>query len=126
AGAADETLRQELAHGRVLGEAKRQFHQSPLGFGHVGGGLYQIQNAVDVRHRQDKPFQQVGSLARPAEQVRRPPSDDLFAVVEELLEQVQQRQCARGAIDQRDVDYAERRLQRRVLVELVNKYGKIY
>ena len=54
-----------------------------------------------------------------AQLVLRAPHDHVALVVDVVLDDRQQAERARHAVDQRDHVHAERRLQRRVLVELV-------
>src|SRR5262249_61820290 len=67
-------------------------------------------------------LEQVEALERLAEQEARAPDDDVAPVADELLEQLLQRERARPAVDQRDVDDREVLLERRELVEAVQDH----
>src|SRR5688572_12863771 len=80
----------------------------------------QTDDLIDVADGEDETFQDVRPLLRLFQQELRPPSDDDFAVRDEVLDQLLQPHRARLAVDQRDVDHAHRDLARRVLVKLVD------
>ena len=120
AGDCDKTLGQQFANRRFFGQLQVQCHQARLGRRFVRTRLDQVDDPVDVRHREDQPFQQVGPLTRSTKQKLRPSRDHIFAMFQEIIEHITKRQCPRGAVHQRDVDNAERRLQRREFVELVD------
>ena len=66
-----------------------------------------------------QPFQNVAARFRLAQLELGSPTDDLAAELDEALDQLQQRQHLRPPADNREHDDAERRLQLRVLVQVV-------
>ena len=74
---------------------------------------------VDVRQRDEQSLEDVRARLGLAQLVLRAPDDDLALVPDVRVDDPGQRQRARDAVDERDGVHAERRLQRRVLVELV-------
>ena len=70
-------------------------------------------------HRDQVALEYVRALLGAAQLVLRAANDDLALVIDVVPEHLAQRQRARDVVDQRDHVHAERRLQRRVLVELV-------
>ena len=78
-----------------------------------------LDHRVEVVQRDQEAFEDVRAAHRVAQLVLEPPRDDLALVVEVVADELEQRQRARDAVDERDGVVAERRLQRRVLVELV-------
>ena len=76
---------------------------------------------VEVVERLQVPLEDVRAALALAQLVLRPARDDLALEVEEVRDQLEQRERARDAVDERDGVDAERRLQRRVLEELVQR-----
>ena len=70
-------------------------------------------------------FEDVPAPLGLAEQVLRPPADDLDPVVQELLHHLLERQALRPAVHQGQHDDADRLLQRRELVELVEDQVRV-
>ena len=66
-----------------------------------------------------QPFQNVAARFRFAQLELGAPPNDLATEVDEVLDQLQQRQHLRPAADNRQHDDAERRLELRVLVQIV-------
>ena len=94
-------------------------HQALLGLLGVLGGADDLDDQVDVRQRQREAAQQVRPLLRLLQVELRAPDDDRLAVVDEVPQQVVQRQDARLVVDDREEDDPEGRLHRRQRVELV-------
>ena len=92
----------------------------------IGGGPDQGDHFVDVGHRHGEPDQRMGAAPRLAEAEDRAPGDDLLAEAHEGHQQVLQRHESRpAAVDRQHVE-AEGRLQRRVLVELVQHHVALH
>ncbi len=85
----------------------------------VLGGADQLDHLVDIGDRDGEADQHVGAVARLAEQELGAAGDDLFAECDEGREQVLQRHHQRAAAVERHDVRAERGLQRREAVELV-------
>ena len=85
----------------------------------VGGGADQRDHRVEVVERDQVALEDVRARLGLAQLVLQPAGDDLALEVEVVAEQVAQRERPRHAVDERDRVVAEGRLQRRVLVELV-------
>ena len=76
-------------------------------------------DGVEVIQRDLQPFQDVPARLGLAKLELRPASNDLAAELDEVVENLEQRQHLRTPADDREHDDAERRLQLRVLVEVV-------
>ena len=85
----------------------------------VGGGADQRDHLVEVVERDQVAGEDVRALLGLAELVLRAADDDLALVVEVVADELEQRQRPRDAVDERDGVVAERRLERRVLEQLV-------
>ena len=96
-------------------------HQAGLRSFGVGGGADQCDHRVEVVERDQVALENVRALLELAQLVLRPPRDDLALEVEVVRQQLEQRQRAGHAVDERDGVDTERRLQRRVLEELVER-----
>jgi hypothetical protein len=79
----------------------------------------QRDHRIEVVERDPQPFEDVGSSLRLAEFELRAAAHDVAPELDEALDQFEQRQHARPAVDDRQHDDAERGLQRRVLVQVV-------
>ena len=88
----------------------------------VLGGADQLDHVVDIGDRDGEPDQNVGAIARLAEQMLGAPVDDFFAEGDERDEQVLQVHHQRPAALERDHVGAERGLQRGEAVELVEHH----
>ena len=88
-------------------------------------GADDADHLVDVADRVDQAFQLVRLLLRLAQEVRGAPADDFLAVLDVEVDQAAQGQGARLAVHQRDVDDAERVLERRELVELLLHHRRV-
>ena len=64
-------------------------------------------------------FEDVRPFLRALEVEARPPHDDVAAVLDEKLQRLLEAQDHRPAVDDREHDHSKRRLQRRVLVQVV-------
>ena len=85
----------------------------------VGRGTDQRDDGVEIVERLEVALEDVGARLRPAQLVLRPADDDLALEVEVVLELIAQRQRPRHSFDERDRVVAERRLEPRVLEQLV-------
>ena len=85
----------------------------------LGGAAANVDDLVQRRDGDQLPFQDVRAPLGLAQQILRPPADDLDAVAQELLEHLLERQHLRPAVDQGQQDDADGLLQGRELVELV-------
>ncbi len=85
----------------------------------IGRLADQLDHFVDIGNRNGEPDQHVGAIPHLAQQEFRPPADHLLAEGDERLQHVDQRHHFRLAAVQRHHIGAERRLQRRVAVKLV-------
>ena len=104
--------------GLDLGELEL-LHQALARSLRVGRGPDQRDHGVQVVQRDQVTQKNVGSRFRLAQLVLQPASDDLALEVKVVAEQVAERECPRHAVDESDRVVAPGRLQRRVLVELV-------
>jgi hypothetical protein len=94
-------------------------HQARLrGLG-VRGASDERDHGVEVVERDQIALQDVSALLLLAQLVLCAPGDDLALEVEVVRQQLEQRQRPRDAVDESDGVHAERRLQRRVLEQLV-------
>ena len=84
-------------------------------------GADQRDHLVEVVERDQVALQDVGALLGLPQLVLRPPRDDLALVVEVVPDELEERERAWHPVDERDGVVAERRLQRRVLEELVER-----
>ncbi len=87
-------------------------------------GADDVDDLVEELQRDAQPFQDVRPLARLAEQVVRPPDDDVDAVVHVNLERALEAEQPGLAVDQGQHVDAEGGLQRRVLEELVEHLAR--
>ena len=85
------------------------------------GGADQRDHRVEVVERDQVAAQDVRARLGLAQLVLRAARDDLALEVEVVRDQLEQRERPRDAVDERDGVVAERRLQRRVLEELVQR-----
>ncbi len=79
----------------------------------------QRDDRVEVVERDQQSLEHVDAALEHAQLVLRAAHDDLALVLDVVLDDLAQRQRPRHVLDERDHVHAERRLQRRVLVELV-------
>ena len=108
--------RQHLAHDRRI---PRAAHQSGLCHRRRRRRLDQRDELVDVGQRHREPFQHVAASARLAQLEHRAPRDHFAPMRQERVEHLLQVQHARLAVDQRHHVDAERVLQLRLLVQVV-------
>ena len=80
---------------------------------------------VQRRDGDELAFEDVAAPLGLAQQVLGPPADHLDAVAQELLQHLLERQRPRPAVDQGQQDDADRLLQRRELVELVEDQVRV-
>ena len=85
------------------------------------GRANQRDDRVDVVERDEEALEDVGAADGVPQLELEPAGDDLALVVEVVPDELEQRQRPRHAVDERDGVVAERRLQRGVLVELVER-----
>src|SRR5581483_3738643 len=112
-GHVEDVLRLHLA------ELERLRHEPLTRRGAVFGAADQRDHVVDDVERLQQTFADVRLLLRLVEAVLRPAADDLHLVRDVDLERLLEVQRARHAVDERDHVDGEVRLQRRVLVEVV-------
>ena len=93
--------------------------QTLLGLGPARRRAADRDHLIERRDGDELAFEDVARLLGLAQQVLRAAADDLDAVAQELLEHLLEGQRARPAIHQGQQDDADRLLQRRELVELV-------
>ena len=94
-------------------------HQLSLGDRRGRGGLDDGDELVDVGKRNSQTFQDVTTLARLAQVEHGATRHHLAAMQQEALQHLAQVQQARLAVDQRHHVHAERVLQLRILIEVV-------
>ncbi len=94
-------------------------HQAVARLGHGLRRANQRNHLVEVVERNPQPFEDVVSRLGLPELELGPPPDDLAPELDEALDELEQAQDLRPAADDRQHDDAEARLQRRVLVEVV-------
>ena len=94
-------------------------HQAGLRSVGVRGAADERDHRVEVVERDQVALQDVSALLLLAQFVLRAARDDLALEVEVVRQELEQRERARYAVHERDRVDAERRLQRRVLEELV-------
>ncbi len=87
----------------------------------IGRGADQRDHGVEVVERDEDALEHVGAGLGLAQLVLRAAGDDLALVADVVADQVAQRQRLRDVVDEGDGVDAERRLHRRVLVELVER-----
>ena len=85
----------------------------------VGGGADRLDHLVEVVEADLEALEDVRPLLRPLEVVPRTPQDHVAPVIDEQLERLLQTEHDRAAVDDREHDHAECRLQSGVLVEVV-------
>ncbi len=88
----------------------------------IGGRADEPDHRVDVGDGDGKPDQDVGAVARLAEQMLRAPRDHFFAEVDEGLDETLEREGLGPPAVERQRLHAEVRLQRREAVELVQHH----
>ena len=93
--------------------------QSVARLGGIAGPSDQRNHRVEVIERNLQAFENVPARFRLAQLELGSPANDLSAELDEALDQLQQRQHLRPPADDREHDDAERRLQLRVLVQVV-------
>ncbi|MPM56764.1 hypothetical protein SDC9_103578 [bioreactor metagenome] len=81
--------------------------------------LDEVYNLVDVVQRDDEAFQNMEALLRAVEVIGRAAGDNVFLMLEIIIEHIAQRQYLRFAIHQHEHDHAEGGLQIGVFIELV-------
>ena len=99
-------------------EARHQLRPRIVG---VGGGADERDHLVEVVERDQVALEDVRAGDRLAQLVLEAARDDLALVLEVVPEQIAQAERPRHAVDERDRVVAERRLQRGVLEELVQR-----
>ena len=87
----------------------------------VVGRTDQLDDLVEVVERDEVALEDVCARERLAQLELRAAGDDLALEVEVVPDELEERQRPRHAVDERDGVVAERRLQRRVLEELVER-----
>ena len=85
----------------------------------VARGADELDDRVEVVERDEQALEHVDAALEHAQLVLRAAHDDLALVLDVVLDDLAQRQRPRHVLDERDHVHAERRLQRGVLVELV-------
>ena len=101
--------------------SKRSIEPVARGLG-VARAADQRDHLVEVVERDEVALEDVGALLGLAQLVLRPPHDDVALVIDVVADHLAQRERARHVVDERDHVHAERRLHRRVLVELVQHH----
>src|SRR4029077_7926712 len=96
-------------------------HQARASRVDVVSGADERDDLVEVVERLEVALEDVRARLLLAELVLRAARDDLALEVEVVRDDLEQREGARDAVDERDVVDAERRLERRVLEELVER-----
>ncbi len=112
----------EADEGRHVARRPGPRHQFGARGGGVGRGADEADHLVDIGHRDGESHQHVGAIARLVEQELGASGHHLLAEGDEGLQQVLQVQHLRPAADERHVVDAERGLQRREAVELVEHH----
>ena len=107
-------MRLELAEPEAL-------HQPRPRLVGVVGRADELDDLVEVVERDEVALEDVRTGERLAQLELRAPRDDLALEVEVVADELEERQRPRDAVDERDGVVAERRLQRRVLEELVQR-----
>ena len=85
----------------------------------VLGFTDRLDDGIEVVERDLQAFEQMGTIASPLELVAGAPGQDLAAVVDVVLEEGLEVEDDRAAVDQRQRNHAEGRLQGGVLVQIV-------
>ena len=116
-----------LAAKRPLKQRRRGLnaHQPLLRLGLRRRRADDTNHLVDVGQGDEQALKRVLAAAGLREQVLRAAANDRRAMPEKLFKQLFERQHPRLAVDERQKDQRERRLQRRVLVELVEDHVRI-
>ena len=94
-------------------------HEAVFGLLGVLGGADDLDDLVNRGEGQREPAQEMRPLLGLLQVELRAPDDDRLAVVDEVPQQILERQDARLVVDDREEDDAEGRLHRRQRVELV-------
>ncbi len=110
----EDRLRLQLAELEAL-------HEPVAGLVGVVGRTDQLDDLVEVVERDEVALEDVRARERLAQLELRAAGDDLALEVEVVADELEERQRPRHAVDERDGVVAERRLQRRVLEELVER-----
>ena len=110
----EDRLRLELAEPEAL-------HQPGPSLVGVVGRADELDDLVEVVERDEVALEDVRARERLPKLELRPPRDDLALEVEVVTDELEERQRPRHAVDERDGVVAERRLERRVLEELVQR-----
>ena len=97
-------------------------HQAVARFGHGLRSANQLDHLVEVIERDPQAFEDVIPRLGLAQLEFGPPADDLAPELDEALDELEQGQHLRPPADDREHDDAEARLQRRVLVEVVENH----
>ncbi len=103
-----------------LGETEA-LHQPRASLVGVVGRPDQLDDLVEVVERDQIALENMGASQRLAQLVLRAPGDDLPLEVQVVADELEQRERPRHAVDESDRVVAERRLQRGVLEELVQR-----
>ena len=106
--------------GLDLGELELR-HQLLARLVPVGRGTDERDDRVDVVERDEVALEDVRAGLGLAQLVLRAAGDDFALELEVVPDELEERERARNAVDERDGVVAERRLQRRVLEELVER-----
>ena len=114
-GHREDCLRLELGQQITVDEAG-------LGGGRVPCAADEPDYFIEMVDRRDEALDDVCPLSRLAEVVLRPASDDRDSVVDVRLQTLFQRKDSRLAIDEGQVDHAERLLHLSVMVELIEDH----
>ena len=110
----EDRLRLELAEPEAL-------HQPRPRLVGVVGRADELDDLVEVVERDEVALEDVRAGERLPQLELRAPRDDLALEVEVVADELEERQRPRHAVDERDGVVAERRLERRVLEELVQR-----
>ena len=115
-----QPLELELEDGLGLDEREPELLHEPLaGLVDRLGGADELDDGVEVVEADDQALQDVGPLLRLPQLEARPPQDDLLAVGDEVLHDVEEAQRLRLLVDDGQHDDAEGDLELGVLVEVV-------
>ena len=104
--------------GLLAGQLELLDELRPRGLG-VGRRANERDDLVEVGQRDQQALEDVCAGLGLAQLVLRAPHDHVALVVDVVVDDLEQRERPRHAVDERDRVHAERRLQHRVLVELV-------
>ncbi len=110
--------------GLDLGELELRHEALPGGLG-VLGRPDDGDDLVQVVERDQQPEHDVVAILGLAQQVPRAPADHVHLVIDVVADHLRQVQRPRDAVDEREHDGAERFLQLRRLVELVQQHLRV-